>query len=89
MKISTKKEQTLSIDLDDTHITVSKAGSFNNKHQFLWTSISPTEGFDCDYESKLIDITSLSSRLDLIRDLEDQHGFTSVDLYAIDLFLKS
>ena len=88
MKISTKKKQTLCIDLDDTYITVSKACSFNNKQQFLWTSISPTEGFDCDYDSKLIDITSLLGRVDLISNsIGDK--LSNIDQHAINLFLES
>lgn len=88
MKIYTKKIQTLFIDLDDTLITVSKAGLFNGKQQFLWTSISPTEGLDCDYESVLIGRTSLISRIDLISDSIGTKLVT-IDKTAIDLFFTS
>ena len=88
MKISTFKVQQLCIDLDDTYITITKAGSFNNKQQFLWTSTSPTEGLDCEYESKLIGITSLVSRIDSISKSMD-NTLSNIDTHSIDLFLAS
>jgi len=88
MKISTFKVQQLCIDLDDTYVTITKAGSFNNKQQFLWTSTSPTEGLDCEYESKLIGIKSLVSRIDSISKSMD-NTLSNIDTHSIDLFLAS
>ena len=88
MKISTEKKQMLFINLDDTHISITKAGSFNNKQQFLWTSISPTEGLDCEYESKLIGKTSLMGRIDLISNTIGD-ALSDIDTHSIDLFLAS
>ncbi len=78
-----KHTKTLCIDLGDTYVTVVEVGVFNNKKQYQWLSVSPTEGLEMDYLSEIIQYDSLILRLDMITDqLKDE------EYHAIKLFVK-
>jgi hypothetical protein len=81
--VSLKHIKTLCIDLGDTHVTVVEVGVFNNKKQYMWLSVSPTEGLEMDYLSEIIQYDSLILRLDMITDqLKDE------EYHAIKLFVE-
>ena len=81
--ISLKHKKTLCLDLGDTYVTVVEVGKYDNKKQYQWTSVSPTEGSEMNHSSDIIEFDSLILRLDMITDqLNDE------EYHAIKLFIE-
>jgi hypothetical protein len=83
-KISSVKSDILAIDCGDTYITVEKRGFFDGKDIFSWTSISPTVGSTCDYNSHLVTEQEVKRNIEIMT-----NGYTTVEIeLAIDHFFK-
>jgi len=88
--VSVKHKKTLCLDFGDTYVTVTKMGSFDNKDQYAWSTMSPTEGLTCDYDSQLIQYDTLITRLDILYECPDSGKKLKPEEYhAIKLFLEN
>jgi|694.fasta_scaffold36889_7 hypothetical protein len=85
-KITSTKEKTLNIYLDDSFITVHHLGIYENIKWYTWSSWGPTEGLFPDYDSHLVTEEKIIERLSLLSDLKDNQKFNPEEIHAINLF---
>jgi len=81
--ITSTKEKTLSIYLDDSFIIVHHLGEYEGLKWYTWSSWSPTEGPFPDYDSHLVLEENIMERISM---LSDNKQLDPQEIHAINLF---
>lgn len=82
-RITSTKENTLSVILDDQFITVHHLGLYEDKRWYSWSTWGPTEGTIPDYDSQLVTEKEIIERIEL---LSGDDELDSVQKHAINVF---
>jgi len=82
-RITSTKENTLSVNLDDQFITVHHLGLYEDQRWYSWSSWGPTEGPIPDYDSHIVTEKEIIERIEL---LSDDDELDSVQKHAINVF---
>jgi len=81
--ITSTKEKTLSIYLDDTFINIHHLGEYENTKWYTWSQWGPTEGPLPEYDSHLITEEHIIDRIAM---LSDDEKLEPQEIHAINLF---